>query len=139
MAVGARYRHRSEIVVSAIVGKFAILPPAALIAISVISEAVRDSAIEADLRGPVTGVKGVTIIDAAPIRRGPSEPRLRWVDPRSGYPEKIWHRFPPSPITRHPQIPIPWDSRLFVHRQDWGRYADLRSSGDGLARLEMRR
>src|SRR5579862_1379427 len=105
-----------------------VFPTAAFIAVSEISEAVVDSAIEAHGRTPVAVIEHKSIAAPAPVTRGPEEPNLRRHHPRARGPVVIV--IGPAPIAGRPDITVAGTHGLLVDRQLRRRssngYANLR-------------
>ncbi|OIQ64383.1 hypothetical protein GALL_540670 [mine drainage metagenome] len=97
-----------------------------------------DPAVEADLLRPITGMKGIAAIDAAPIGRRPQQPTLRRLHPRPRHPKVVGDRFAPRPESGYPQIAFRGDRWLLIGGKRWRRDVDL-ARRVSPARLKMRR
>ncbi len=126
----------AKIVRRAIVGEGAVIPASALIAVSAITEAVIDAAVESDGRAPISAVPEIGVIDPAPITRSPEIPDLGRRDPGARNPEIT--AIAVSPIARSPDIAELGKGRLGVNRQH--RRRDLHGNADiGLRDIGARR
>jgi hypothetical protein len=85
---------------------------------SVITKSIVNSAVESNVRSPITAMPKVTSITPTPPPWSPKEPYGRRQYPHTGDPVIIV--IPPAPIAGAPQVSIPRAGRLVVDR-DWGR------------------
>jgi len=99
-----------------VVAEIAAIPASAIETGSVVAVAVIHTAIEADLRAPVSGVPEVGAVTPAPVPRSPEQAYGGGKDPRSGYPIVIADSIP-GPIARCPQIVGPRTDWLLVDGQ----------------------
>ena len=113
--------HRTVIV------KLPVLPTSAFIALTKISVAVTDPAIESYARTPVTIVENVSVAAPTPIGRSPQQTAFRSHHPRARYPVVVVVSI--SPVPRGPDITVAGDGRLLVNGQfrrgECDGYADL--------------
>src|SRR5580704_206749 len=116
---------------AAIVEKVTAAPVAAFEAETAVTEPVINSAIEADVRAPVTGVPEISAVAPAPISGSPEKSDARRDDPRAGNPEISVGAV--GPISGRPNVAIARANRLRVHRQR------RRSDGDGDSEAESGR
>jgi hypothetical protein len=114
--------HRTVIV------KLPVLPTSAFIALTKISVAVTDPAIEPYTRTPVAIVENVSVAAPTPIGGSPQQTAFRSHDPGTRYPVVVVVSI--SPVPRRPDITIAGNGRLLVNREfgrgERDRYADLR-------------
>src|ERR1051326_4149164 len=111
-----------------IVVEGAVVPISALIAGATVAISVVDSAIEANMWTPVTGIPGIVISIPTPISRGPEHARGGGHHPSAGHPEIALITI--SPVARRPQIAVSWNLGLRVNgkggRSNRDSYAYLR-------------
>jgi hypothetical protein len=117
-----------------VVVEVAAIPISTIVPGAVISEAVIDSAIEADIRPPIAGVPEICPVPPTPIAGSPEEPNLRRFHPCAGNPVIVSTIRIPSPITGCPNITIAGTHWLGVDRENRGRDCngdaeDLRGRG----------
>src|SRR5580704_1885137 len=108
---------------AAIVEKVTAAPVAAFEAETAVTETVINSAIEADVRTPVTGVPEISAVAPAPITGSPEKSDARRDDPSAGNPEIAVGAI--GPISGRPNISIARANRLRIDGQR------RRSDGDG--------
>src|SRR5581483_6978214 len=99
---------------AAVVCKRATNPAAAGIADTGIAETIMHTAIEADVRAPVSGVPDVRPADVAPISRRPQDANTRRSHPGPGHP--VVPGGCPGPVTRSPDPSGHGAGRLHVNR-----------------------
>lgn len=87
-------------------------PTTAGIAVTIIPASIVHTAIEADMRPPITCVPAINSVDVTPITRRPQKANFRWL----------------SPVTRHPKIsiiiiigPVSGDPEIAIDRTGWLR------------------
>src|SRR6476620_7789465 len=101
-------------------------PSSAVVAVSPVTVAVIDSAVESDGRTPVAVVKKVIAAVVGPVSWGPQESDARRKDPGAGYPVITGIV---GPVARSPNIACAWRVGLLIYRyrgwRDPNRYADL--------------
>ncbi len=133
LVINVRNICRAHVVYGAVVIKLPIVPVSALIADTGIAEAVNDSAVEADLRSPITRVPNVTTIAKSPKARGPQHTDCWSLHPGPGHPVIAVRTV--SPIPRRPDITGGGTNGLLVYgkrgRGNVDRYRDLRLSRGG--------
>src|ERR1700728_1856472 len=112
---------------SGVVEEISAAPFAATEAGAAISKAVVNTAIEANLRSPVTAVPGVGAVVPAPVAGSPEQTGLRRLDPGAGHPV-ITVVVIPGPVAGSPQIARAGANGLIVNRQR-GR-SDLHGDSD---------
>src|SRR3984893_4250358 len=110
-----------------------VLPPSAVIALTKISVAVTDPAIEPYTRTPVAIVEDVSVAAPTPIGGSPQQTAFRSHHPRARYPVVVFVSV--SPIPRGPDITIARDGRLLVNRQ----FRRGECDGDADLRVRCRR
>src|SRR5580700_8995357 len=120
-----------HVVDAAIVEEVAAVPVAALVTEAAVAEAIINSAIEADVRAPETGVPEISAVAPAPISGSPEKSDARRDDPGAGNPEVAVGAV--GPVARRPNVAIARAERLFVHRERG------RSEGDGDSETECGR
>jgi len=96
-------------------------PISALITFPPVSIAVIYSAIETDVRPPVTPIPYIHSVVPSPISRRPQVAGRRREHPCAGYPVIIFIVVAVSPVAGRPDIIIAGTNRLYVHRQRRGR------------------
>lgn len=101
----------------AIIKEMAAFPMATPEPGSEITKSIVNSAVESDVRAPITDVPKVASITPAPPPWSPKESDRRRQYPHTGDP--IIVVVSPAPISRAPQVSIPRAGRLIVDR-DWG-------------------
>src|SRR5579872_552792 len=97
-----------------VVIELSVLPPATLVALSEVSVAVTDSAIEADLLPPVALIENITIATPTPIGWSPEQAGFWGHHPRTGHPVVIVVIVSVSPVPGRPEITITRAKRLRV-------------------------
>src|SRR5580658_1635113 len=100
-----------------IIPKVTTYPIAAGKARTVIAASIIYTAIEADMRPPITGVPAIGPANITPITRRPKEPDLGRFRPVTRHPI-IPIIIIISPVSRNPQISINRTNRLRIHRYD---------------------
>ena len=93
-----------DVVDAAIVGEGAMIPVAALVANTTVTEAVVDTTVEAYVRTPVTGMEDVSAAAPAPVTRCPENTNCGRLNPYAGNPVVAFRT--PCPIARRPEISI---------------------------------
>jgi hypothetical protein len=110
-----------------IIVKLPVLPTSAFIALTKISVAVTDPAIEPYPRTPVAIVENVSVAAPTPIGGSPQQTAFRSHHPRARYPVVVVVSV--GPVPRGPDITITGDGWLLVNRQfrrgECDRNADL--------------
>lgn len=110
-----------HIVHRAVVVELSALPASALVAVTVISIAVTDSAIEADLLAPISVVENKSVAAPTPVRWSPEQTGFRCHDPRAWHPVITVVVTGIGPIPGCPKITIAGTKGLLVDRQfRWG-------------------
>src|ERR1700722_7775908 len=111
----------------AVIEEVPAVPPSSDEADAEVSETVRDSTIEADVRPPVTLMEKKRATVPAPPGRSPQVTHFGSLDPCSWHPVVI--AAIPCPVTRRPEVAVTGANGLFVNRQrgrsKGDRYADL--------------
>jgi hypothetical protein len=100
-----------------IVEKSIALPSSSGVTDAEITEAINDSAIEANLRPPITLMEEVYAVIPSPIGWSPEETGLWCQDPCAGNPVVIIVVVVPCPITWCPEVALAGAQRLLVHGQ----------------------
>src|SRR5579863_3719470 len=98
-----------------VVEEVIILPTSAFKSISEVSKSIVNSAVETDVRSPISAVPEKCAAAPAPPARRPQKSWLRRQHPRSRHPV-IPVNVVVRPITRRPQISISRANRLFINR-----------------------
>src|ERR1700730_16127235 len=119
------------------VGKVAVVPAAAFVAVARIAVAVVDTAVKPDFCSPIAFVEYVVIVIVTPVAGRLVKAHFGSHDPCSGNPIIISVSL--SPVTGGPDIAIPRGDGLIINGQLWRgdsnryRYADLGGGcrGDG--------
>src|SRR5665213_1568748 len=108
------------------------LPPSAVVAVAIVTEAVINPAIKSHRRSPISIIKTKTAAAPTPIARSPKVADLRCHHPCARHPVIFAI---PGPVPRRPDITVAWANRLFVNGhlrwRDRDRYADLRGGRRG--------
>jgi hypothetical protein len=94
----------------------AAAPFAAAKALAAVSKAVVDSAVEADMRAPVTAVPNVEAVVPSPVSRSPQQARVGSFHPSAGYPV-VAIVVIPGPIAGSPHIAFAGANGLLVNGQ----------------------
>src|ERR1700722_13738998 len=108
----------------AIVEEMIPFPAPAFISFSYIPESVVNSAIETDVRSPVSAVPRIHSAVPSPISRRPEKSRSRRLRPSARHPIIIAVVIAPSPIAGRPYISLAGKNWLHVHRQRGRSYSD---------------
>lgn len=111
-------RHAPDVVNGSVVKECSVVPISG-ITDSDVTEPVVNSAIESDLRAPVTLIKNEDAIGPAPITWGPEEARIGNHYPRTRNP-KISIVAVVGPISGRPDVAIGGAQRLVANRQRGG-------------------
>lgn len=111
---------RINVVHAAVIKEMAVMPVAAIISHSGISETVVDSTVESDVRTPVARIPDICTTDPAPVTRGPQKARLGRHHPSTRYPEIAVSAV--GPVTRHPNVIRSRTNRLHIYGQ--GRWSN---------------
>jgi hypothetical protein len=96
-----------------VVVKLSVLPTSTFIALTKVSVAVTDPAVETYMRTPVAIIENISVVVPTPIARSPEETDFRSHDPCTRYPVVVVLGV--SPVPRRPDITIAGDGRLLVH------------------------
>lgn len=91
-----------------------VVPPAAFIAMSEVSETVVDPAVETHFGTPVPREEDESVVFPAPIARRPQESDFRSQYPRARYPVVVAVVIVVSPVSRRPDISVTGANGLFV-------------------------
>src|SRR5277367_2744202 len=117
-----------DVVNGAVIEKVPVIPSSAFIAVAEVTEAVVNSAVEANVRTPKAHVKNKCRATPSPPARRPEESRLRGQHPCTWHPVVAVRAV--SPIARRPEIAFGGARGLLVDGKcGWAetdRYADLR-------------
>jgi hypothetical protein len=117
----------------AVVVEVISVPIAAVITAAGVTKAVVNSAVEADVRTPVAGVKKEAAVAPSPIAGGPKEADFGRFDPGAGHPVIVGDIVVIGPIAGRPDIAIAGADGLLVNRKrrraDADGDADLREGG----------
>jgi hypothetical protein len=97
-----------------IVKKVVVVPTSAFEAMTKVTEAIVDPAVETYLRTPIAIIENISAVPPTPITRGPKKTNFRSKDPCAGHPVIVV--ITPGPITRGPDITLARAKRLLV---DW--------------------
>jgi len=116
------YIGNGNVVYGAVVIETIPVPIATLISNADVPEAIINSAVVSDIRGPITVVIAVHVADITPISRRPEIANLWGLHPCAWHPVVAPRRV--TPISRSPQIAIAGAVRLGIIRQ--GRRGLLR-------------
>lgn len=105
----------AEVADAGVVEEAVAAPFATFITCSEVAESVVDSAIEPDMRTPVTVMEVVEATLPAPERRGPEETALRRQDPCAGYPVVALRTI--GPVARGPDVAVAGADGLDIDRK----------------------
>jgi len=116
-----------DVVDRAVVKKAPAMPVSAFVAEPAVTEAIVNSAIEADMRSPVSGVPEISTSAPAPIAWSPQEADLWSNHPRAGHPVVAVN--PVGPVAGRPNVAVTGANRLRINRQwRWrNRYRDAKA------------
>src|SRR5512133_2650678 len=95
-----------HIVYRTVVVKLSVLPTAAFIALTKVSVAVTDAAVETYCRTPVAVIENKSVASPTPVARGPEETDFRSHHPGTRHPVVIAKIIGVSPIPRCPEITL---------------------------------
>src|SRR5262252_2330752 len=109
------YLRDVNIVHAAVVIKVVMIPTAAFVAVSEVTESIIDAAIETDRRAPIASGKNEALAVPAPVARRPEVAHCRGFDPGAGNPIIVITI--PSPVPGSPKVSIAGAHRLFVYGQ----------------------
>src|ERR1700730_12891336 len=99
-------------------------PVAAFVAVTAVTIAVIDPAVESNVRTPVAGMPEKYGAFRAPISGGPQVIRLRGGHPRARHPVVVLDIVAPGPVTGGPYVSVVGNRGLVVDRQFGRRNAD---------------
>ena len=100
-----------------VVVELPVLPASTLITVTVISVAVTDAAIEADLLAPVAVVENISVAAPTPIGRSSEQSRFGSHDPCAWHPVVTIVVAGVSPVPGCPDVAFAGDQRLLVDGQ----------------------
>src|ERR1700730_11153143 len=106
-----------NIVHGAVVEKVVVIPTPAFVALSKITEAIIDPAVETNHRTPITLIKNKTLAAPTPITWSPQETDFRRQHPGAGHPIIIVKVISVGPVAGCPNVAVLWTDRLFIDRQ----------------------
>jgi len=109
-----------HIVHAGVIEKVAASPVTASVAGADVTETVVNSAVEADLRTPISSIPKVGAVGPTPVAGRPEQTRCGRFDPCAGHP-KITAVVAVAPITRRPDIAFTRANRLRVNGQSGWR------------------
>src|SRR4029079_3996078 len=121
-------RGAGNVIDDGIVEEGAVAPVAALVIVAGVAEAIAYTAIESDLRGPISFVEDVRTVVIGPIGGRPQQTDRRRKHPGA------WHPVPaavstPCPIAGDPNVSRGGNRRLIVNRQRRRREVYRNSDG----------
>jgi hypothetical protein len=90
------------------------LPESAVEALTGVSEAVIDAAVETDVRPPISGVPHIDAIAPSPISWSPEQAYFRRFYPDARYPVISVRAV--CPVTGLPDVAVAGTSRLYIYR-----------------------
>src|SRR5579863_5279431 len=96
-----------------VVFELSVIPTAAFIALTTVTEAIIDSAIEAYVRPPIAFIEGKCAAVPTPITGGPEITGLRSHDPGARHKEVTVRAV--GPVARRPEIALSGHGRLLVY------------------------
>jgi hypothetical protein len=111
-----------HVVYCTVVGEATMIPIAAFITMADVSETIIHSAIESNVRTPISGMPQVGAASPSPIAWCPEKTNLGGHDPCARNP--IIAVITICPITRRPDITVTGAKRLRINRQRWGCNVD---------------
>ena len=127
VVVYVRHVHATDVHDRAVIKERATAPVTALESNTGITEAIVHTAVEADMRTPITAVPAIDTARPTPVTRGPEQARLRRQHPGTRHP--VIAVLAVRPISRRPDVTLTWQWWLDVDRQHRrshrDRHADL--------------
>ena len=113
-----------------VVREHSVIPASADEADSAIAKSIINSAVESDVRSPISRMPEIAAGAPAPVTGRPEQSNLGRLDPSTRHPVITIRAI--RPISRRPEISRRWANRLIVHGQCWrpdmdrNPHADLR-------------